>query len=200
MKLLCKSHARACGFTLTETIVTMAIFMLVSSGIIMSHLFGLKMCEITKAKLGANDDSRRALSRLIGEIRSATWVRIGSGSATSFTEAAPNEMQSGNAVQLYLTSDTNQWIRYFLDPTTPRLNREENGSASVSLVAHSLTNATVFTSEDSSGNVLANNANNRVIGLVMQFFQISGDPDRPGECLRFLSIAHANHPKAPPIT
>ena len=59
--------------------VTMAILMVVLAGVLTSHLFGLRMFEITKAKLGASDQARVAIQRLIGEIRSAKTVRIGNG-------------------------------------------------------------------------------------------------------------------------
>jgi hypothetical protein len=40
-----------------------------------AHLFGMRMFEITKAKLGANDEARQAISLMMHEIRSGKLVR-----------------------------------------------------------------------------------------------------------------------------
>ena len=172
MKLLNKSTGISKGFTLPEMMVTMAIFGLVSAGIISTHLFGLRMCEITKAKLGASDDSRRALDKIVNEIRSASTVRVGDGSSGTFVEAALNAPQLGNAVEIYPTSATNSWIRYYVDSGDKQLKRKVSGSAALSVVAHFVTNSAAFTSEDAYGNVLTNNANNRVLGMSLEFYQM----------------------------
>ena len=40
----------------------------------MAHLMGIRMFEITKAKLGASDEARQAISMMIDEIRTAKLV------------------------------------------------------------------------------------------------------------------------------
>ena len=165
------SNTRA-GFTLTETLVTMSVMLLVLAGVIMAHLMGIRMFEITKAKLGASDEARQAISMLIDEIRSAKLVKVGNGSLASFTEIAPNQKQEGSAIQIYPTVATNQFIRYFWDQGDHRLKRTTNGASSVSIVANSITNALIFSAENFKGQVLTNNENNRVIGMTLQFYQI----------------------------
>jgi prepilin-type N-terminal cleavage/methylation domain-containing protein len=160
------------AFTLPELMVTMAIFFMFIAGIVYCHLFGVRMFEITKAKLGASDEARQAISLLSSEIRTATNIKIGTGSLGSFTEIALNTPQIGNALQVYATSDTNFYVRYFWDSSDRKLKRTINGAAAINVVAHFITNNMVFTSEDHLGNIITNNQNNRVIGLNMQFFQI----------------------------
>ena len=160
------------GFTFTEIMIAGALLMMVLAGMLSAHLFGMRMFEITKAKLGANDEARQAITLLMNEIRTAKLVKIGSGNLNSFTEVPVTTPQRGSAVQIYPTILTNQFIRYFWDEQSMQLRRTTNGSSSVSIVANSITNNIVFAAEDSAGNTLTNNENNRVIALTLQFYQI----------------------------
>jgi len=64
----------------------MALVLLVMAGVLAAHVFGLKLFEMSKTKLGASDDARAAVSYMVSEIRAAKLIRIGSGDASSFTE------------------------------------------------------------------------------------------------------------------
>jgi len=160
------------GFTLTELMITMALVLIVLAAVLSCHLFGMRLFELTKAKLGASDEARGAISTLISEIRSAKKLRIGSGTLASFAEVIPNQPQVGNAIQIYPTINTNSFIRYFWDSTDQKLKRATNDAAEAYVVAHSISNQIVFTAEDYAGQVLTNNDNNRVIGLSLQFYQL----------------------------
>lgn len=160
------------GFTLTEMLVTSAILMVVLAGTLTAHLFGIRMFEITKAKLGANDESRQALALLTEEVRTCKRVLVGEGTLATFAETPINTPQKGSALQIYPTETTNSFIRYFLDSGTKQLRRTTNGTTSFSVVANYITNSTVFTMEDYRGNILSTNVNNRVVGLTLQFYQI----------------------------
>lgn len=161
------------AFTLTEMMVTVSILMISLAGILVTHLFGSRLFEITKAKLGANEEARRAISLLIEEIRTAKIVRVGEGGLTNFTEAAVGTPQTGSALQIHATTNTSLFIRYFWDTEDQQLKRTTNGANAASIVASSITNNTVFTAENFSGTVLTNRDNNRVIGLTLQFYQIA---------------------------
>lgn len=160
------------AYTLTEVMITMALVIVVFAAILSSHAFGMRLFEMTKAKLGASDDARGAVSTLVSEIRAAKTVRIGTGSLTSFAEAAANSPQAGNAVEIYPTTNTGVFVRYYFDPDDSKLKRATNNAAEAHVVAHSVTNRQVFTSEDFAGNVLTNAENNRVIGLTLHFCQL----------------------------
>jgi hypothetical protein len=160
------------GFTLSELMVTMGVTLLVMAGVLSSHLFGLRMFELTKAKLGASDEARAAISRMIDEVRAAKVLRIGQGNLASFTEVGVNSPQWGSAIQIHPTTNLSTFVRYFWDAADNKLKRTTNGAAAVSVVAHAISNQTVFTSEDYRGVILTNNENNRVIGLTLQFYQL----------------------------
>jgi prepilin-type N-terminal cleavage/methylation domain-containing protein len=160
------------GFTLTEVLVAMGIFVGLMAMMMVANMFGIRMHEMTKVKLGASDEARRAVNLLSTEVRSAKIIRIGNGNATEFTEIPINTLQQGSAIQIHSTTNTGQFVRYFWDSEDSQLKRTVNGSNVVTVVANFITNQLVFTSEDGFGNVLTNNQNNRVIGLKLEFYQL----------------------------
>jgi len=160
------------AFTVTEVMVATTVLMLAITGVMTTHLFGLRMVEISKAKLGASDDARHAISLMISEIRSARTVRVGEGNLSGFTEVAVDSVQEGSAIQVYSSLDTNQFIRYFWDATDKRLKRTTNGASAAFVVANAITNSVLFRAEDYQGNVTTNNQNNRVIALNLRFYQL----------------------------
>ena len=161
------------GFTLTEMMVTMAIFGMVVAGILSLHLFGLKLNRMVDVKLQATEDSRRALGRLVTDIHSAGIVKVGTGDVSSFTEAGFNAAQRGNALQIYpIKTNSTKYVRYYLDSSDNQLMRIDSASATPSFVSGWVTNTLIFSSEDFAGNVLSNNLNNRVIGINMEFYKL----------------------------
>ncbi|MBU6399186.1 MAG: type II secretion system GspH family protein [Verrucomicrobia bacterium] len=165
-------RSAASAFTLTELMISVAILVLILAGVIASQLFGLGMFQITKAKLGANDMARKAINLLISEIRSAKSIQIGTGDLNSFSEIPPNTLQQGPAIQIYPSTNTSYYVRYYWSSADNSLRRLTNGSATSTLVANSISNSLPFTAEDYAGNILTNNQNNRVIGLNLQFYQL----------------------------
>ena len=164
---------RCSGMTLPEVTVTTAIFMVAMAGFLLLQLFSLKMNEIAKAKLGASDDARDSVSRMVAEIRAAGLIRIGTGDGTSFSEIPFGSEQKGNAAQIYpVKGNTNDYIRYYLDSTDTRLKRVSTTNVRPYVVASAITNRLVFTSENFKGQILSNNFNNRVIGVTLQFYQL----------------------------
>jgi len=166
------------AYTIGEMIVTTGIFMVMMAGALYAYLFGLSLYQITRIKLAANDDARNAIIKLTDDIRSATAIQVGSGNLTNFIQVTNNALQYGNAIQIYPTNGTTNFVRYFLDTnstssTYSKLIKTTNGTSWELIVANSITNnPMLFTSEDAFGNILTNNMNNRVIGLYMQFYQI----------------------------
>jgi len=171
MKICLSSAVGKRAFTFTETMVVMALGLVVIGGVLTGHLVGARFFQVTSTKLGGNDDARIAIAKLTHDIRMAKVVRIGNGNSTTFVPCGASQAQSGNAIQVYPTMATNNWIRYFKH-TDNRLHRMTNSASSVLVLANFITNNAVFTSENFNGQVLTNNENNRVIGLTMQFYQI----------------------------
>lgn len=164
--------ARLRAFTLTEVMISMTIIVMVFTGILTTHVFGLRLYDLTRAKLGASDDARASLGKIALDIRSAKLVRIGTGTSNDFTECAINAPQIGNAIQLYASTNTNFFVRYYLDPADNHLKRTTNNMGVTTVIAHSISNYNVFTAESYAGSILTNNENNRVIGLKLQFVQL----------------------------
>lgn len=162
----------ASGFTIPEFMITVAVSVMVMAGIVACHLMGLRMFEMTKAKLGASDDARRSINLLISEIRSAKVIRVGSGSTDTFTPVAGSALQNGSAIEIYASTNTNHWVRYYRDASDQTIRRSTNGSSTATVVAHSVSNAAVFSIENYSGAVLTNNAEDYVVGLNLQFYQL----------------------------
>lgn len=160
------------AFTLTEMMISIGIFSVVIGAILASHIMGLRLNEWTIRKLGADDMARRAFSSLQGEIRSATTLKIGNGTATNFVQAADGSAQQGMALQIYRTTATNVWTRYFFDTNSTELRRIESSQTKALTVARYLTNVTIFKAEDFKGVVLTETANNRVINVTLQFYQL----------------------------
>ncbi len=170
---ICHRARAARGFTLTELLVTMAIFGMVVVGLLSLHIFGMKLNAMVDVKLQATEDSRRALGRLVSDIHSAGIVRVGTGDASKFTEAAFNTAQQGNAIQVYpVKTNTTKFVRYYLDSNDNQLMRLDSAATTPTFVSGWVTNSIVFSSEDFSGNVLSNNLNNRVIGIDMEFYKL----------------------------
>ncbi|MCX6902629.1 MAG: hypothetical protein NTW03_03965 [Verrucomicrobia bacterium] len=160
------------ALTLPEVMISLTLFGLILVGLVSGQLYGLRMLTITTPKLGASDEARAAVSKLIEDIRSAKLIRIGTGTSNSFTELGVDQPHIGNSIQVYPTLDTNVFVRYFWDGTDQKLKRTANGAAAVLVLANSVSNSLVFTAEDYAGNILTNNHNNRVIGLKLEFYQI----------------------------
>ncbi len=169
---LAASRPRRAAYTLAEIMVASALFSLVILGSVGANIFGLRMYGITKAKLGASDEAREAVSRLVNEVRGAKVVRVGNGSLSSFTPIPMGQAQAGNALQIFPTTNSTPFIRYFWDSTDTRFKRTSDGAGASVVVANFITNQIVFRAEDHLGNVMTNGQNNRVVNLKLEFYQI----------------------------
>jgi hypothetical protein len=165
-----RSGSRA--FTLAELQVSMGVIMLVIGGVISSHVFGLKLNEVTRAKVSASDAARNAIGRLVGDVRSAKSIQIGDGTYSAFSPVADGSPQRGAAIRIYPTPNTNSFVVYYRDSSDSSLKRAETAAPAPKKVAEFLTNTVLFTSENFTGSVLTDNENNRVIGVGLQFYQI----------------------------
>jgi hypothetical protein len=178
MKTSKTSFNSSVAMTITELMVTVAIFSIVILAVVLSHLYGLRLFSWSEAKLNAADGSRKTLSLLVNELRSCRIIDIGTGNQSSFYKLTNGIPQKGTALQIYPTTDTNFYVRYYLDQSDKSLKRIVSTSANVMVIAKGITNNIVFTAEDFSGNILTNPQNNRVIGITMEFYKLQ-NPDVP---------------------
>ncbi len=161
------------AFTLTEIMISSSLLTMVLAGVITCQLFGMNMYQLAKAKMGASDDARQSISRMVDEIRSSKILKVGGGDLSTFTQDTNGAYQKGSALQIYATTNTNYFVRYYWDSTDKKLKRTTNGSSYALIVANSISNQVVFTEEDFRGNIVTNNLNNRVVGITLQFYQIA---------------------------
>src|SRR4051794_2859282 len=176
MKTCSRSHSGKAlrlgeAFTMPEMMIVVGLFSLVIIGGIYSHLLGLKMSAFTQTKLKGMHSARAILNSTRDEIRAATTVVVGNGGRTTFSNVPPNRAQVGNALQIYPTSDTNTFVRYYIDLNQQELMRKESGSTNAQVIGMFITNEFLFQAEDYAGNVLTNDQNNRVIKMTLEFYQ-----------------------------
>jgi hypothetical protein len=166
-----RSPATRSAFTVAEIMTAMGLFSLVVIGVVYTQLFGMRTFNVTSTRVSASDNARKVLNRVRDDVRSGKLLYVGSGSSTGFTHIALNSPHQGNALQIYPTSNTNVFIRYYLDLASQSLKRTASGTGQVQVLAPFLTNQIAFIAEDFAGHTLTNDQNNRVIRMVLDFYQ-----------------------------
>ena len=116
-------EGRGRGFTLAEMMIATTTLVLVFGAIIAINLWGLAMTQRSEIWLLASDDSRKSMGLLHEDVRTASTIYVGTGSLAGFTNAGPTNMQAGNAMQLYASTNTNSWVLYYYDSTSNTLYR-----------------------------------------------------------------------------
>jgi hypothetical protein len=102
------------------------------------------------------------------------WA-IGSGSVSGFAPCGNATNQTGNALQVNYTTDTNVFVRYWFDTNAYKLYRMTNGMTAGYLIADSLTNMTgmgmSFRAEDYRGSNTSDLTYKYVIVTTLEFAQ-----------------------------
>ena len=156
------------AFTLVEMMFSLSIFGLIMAALVSAHILGMRENMLIESKCGASDASRRALSQLPEDIRSAKMWRIGnlSGSPfTNFTGIADGSAQNGAALQLFQTTNNSAYVMYYFDVTDAannngKLIRYTSANRTpvclTSNLVNWLTNGYSFVAEDYTGAVAVN--------------------------------------------
>ncbi|HKQ38642.1 MAG TPA: hypothetical protein VJ063_11230 [Verrucomicrobiae bacterium] len=174
-------HLSSVGaFTFTELLVVSALAAIVGTMLLSALFFANRMWQITQAKIHSADKTRQVIRLVSSSVHSARILRVGNGSFSSFSEAPLDTPQQGNALQIHLTTDTNSFVRYYLDTGDKKLKYMTNGSTVPTAVAKEIINSVVFRMEDFQGNVITSKQNNCVIGLTLDFAEIEGPGVRVG--------------------
>ena len=159
------------AFTLPELMVSMTIFLILVGGVVAANVYGLKMYQITATKLNATESVRKAVGKMADEIKSCRTTWVGNmGTNGVFTAKLDGEVQSGGGLLVRSTTNNTVYSIYFLN-TTDKTFRRTTSAGVTTMLARQVTNTTLFTVQDYLGNVLTNNANNRVIHFAIQLFQ-----------------------------
>ncbi|HPU57290.1 MAG TPA: type II secretion system protein [Verrucomicrobiota bacterium] len=159
------------AFTLPEIIIVLAIFSMLSIALVSSQLFGLRLHKVTQTKLSATADGRKALNRVREDIREGKIVLVGNGGASAFRPVTNGAPQIGNALQIHPTTNLNVFTRYYLDFDEGNLMSVTSDDPEPQVIARYITNQFVFQAEDFQGNVLTNDENNRVVRMILEFYQ-----------------------------
>jgi len=160
--------AAARAFTLAEMMTSLAIFSLVVIAMVSLQIFGFKMNAMAASKLKSTVYSLKTLNQIRKQVRSANSVAVGNGDRTSFTSNT-----SGNALQIYPTTNTDDYIRFYLAANTTALYMLNSASNNPTLIATNITNQVVFQMVDYQGNPLTNSQEHYAIKMKLQFTQLS---------------------------
>jgi len=156
------------AFSLSELMITLAIFSLLVAATVSSQIFGLRLYRVADTKLNVTTDSRRLLDQVRDEIWSSKLLYVGNGNNTAFTLVADQAPHVGNALKICATTDTNHFVYYYRDAADASLKRMTSDTNLVTIVARNVTNEFVFRAEDFQGTTVTNYQNNRVIRLTLQ--------------------------------
>jgi hypothetical protein len=100
-------------------------------------------------------------------------VQVGNLTNGTFAGLLDGETQRGSGLLIYPTTNVANFTIYFVnaaDQTFRRTIGLPSGTNTV-ILADSITNTLAFSAQDFSGNVLTNAANNRVIHVLLEFYQ-----------------------------
>jgi len=169
-----RTPAGSRGFTLPEILIALTVFLFLVIGIIFANLFGLRMFQMNETKLNVSRWSRETTEHFTDEIHTCSFVQVGymtnGGSLSGFAQLMNGETQQGNALLIQPTTNTDNYILYFVNFADQTFRRTDQPGNTV-ILADSVTNIAPFSAQDISGNVLTNIVNNQVIHLTLEFYQ-----------------------------
>jgi hypothetical protein len=152
--------------------VTAAILTLLVGGMVSTNLFGLRMFQIEGVKLNASDSARKIVGGLMDEVHSCDTFQIGTFTNGTFTGLPLGAPQFGPALIVYPTTNTGNYIMYFVNTADQKFRRATNVKGSTKVLANSVTNSTdLFRAQDYSGNLLTNMQINTVLHLKLEFYE-----------------------------
>jgi Tfp pilus assembly protein PilW len=186
---------RGRGFTLAEVMIATTLLVLVFAAIISTNLWGLAMNIRSEIWLDTSDDSRHTMGMLHEDVRTASTIYVGTGSLAGFTNAGITNIQAGNALLIYASTNTNSWVLYYYDSTTNTLYRTNYDGTSVGdfrmVSANPITNDNyIFTMQDYLGNILSNATPYPVVAVYLSFTKLQNPQIviEPGSPVDFYQI------------
>jgi len=198
-------RGRGRGFTLAELMIASATLVMVFGAVIAINLWGLAMTQRSEIWLLTSDDSRRSMGMLHEDVRTASTIYVGTGSLAGFTNVGASNLQAGNAMKLYASTNTNKWTLYYYDAPSSTLYRTNWDGTSVGdfriVSANPVTNYNyIFTMQDYLGNVLSNATPYPVIGVYLSFTALQNPQIEiaPGSPVDFYQINSKIAPRMRP--
>jgi type II secretory pathway component PulJ len=186
---------RGRGFTLAEVMVASTTLVVVLGAVIAVNLWGLAMTQRSEVWLVSSDDSRKTMGMLHEDVRTASTIYVGTGGLAGFTNAGVTNMQAGNAMMLYGSTNTNSWVLYYYDAASNMLCRTNWDGTAVGdfriATANPITNDNyIFTMQDYLGNILSNATPYPVIAVYLSFTKLQNPQIviEPGSPVDFYQI------------
>lgn len=170
MRTLPQPSAARCrrGFTLPDYMVGLALTGIVFGLTLGSYVYGARMYQLASTRFEGIEETRPLMARMLHDVRSATTVQVGHGNATSFTPAGLGQLQQGSALQVYLSMNTNRFVRYYVDAADRTLKRVKHDSPEPAVLAEHVVSTSPFALEDIAGNVVTNEPTVMTVGITIQ--------------------------------
>jgi Tfp pilus assembly protein PilW len=176
---------RLSAFTLTEIMVSSAIYMVVLIGVIVAiQLYALRVYTMAATKLTATQGARKALNQIRDDIRQSKLIQVGnctSAGPSSFAAITGTGVATGNALQIYQTTNLGvPYSIYYLQTNTVGTTSSNTlmacivtgSSSNIIRLTTYITNSVIFTAEDCYGNTVSNSLkNNQVFTITLQYYQ-----------------------------
>jgi type II secretory pathway pseudopilin PulG len=183
-KINCHSRfSSAAGFTLVEMIMVVGIFLFIFVGVMVGvQIFGLRIYTLEATKLVATQGARTVLNAMRDNIREGKIVYVGnctSPNTNTFTLLGATNLQEGNAIIVYPSTNLNYYTVYYLDTNTTT-NTLTEFSVSNSVMTYSqplaqyITNMVVFDAENCDTSIPTNYTslgNREIIHVCLRFSQ-----------------------------
>ena len=166
-----RTHAASRAFSLTETLIALALLSAVVAAVLVCQYYGLQLHTLIRPKLDSAAFARSTVSTMVEEVRSSEYLYVGNWVGTNFVPAGPTNAQRGNALRICFVADTNNFITYYQDAGDLTLKRIGLGASNATSVAFGVTNSVVFTFRDFSGTILTNDQNNTAVDVLLQMRQ-----------------------------
>ena len=179
----CRPSLRSRGFTMVEMMMVVGIFLFTFIGVMLGvQLFGLRIYTLEATKLVATQGARTALNAMRDQIRSAKTVYVGncaSEATNAFSLLSVTNVQQGNALIVYTTTNSSAYTVYYLDTSSAiyvlnQFNVTNGSIVYTNQLAKYLTNLVVFDAENYKGVIATNYTsldNREIIRVTLQFSQ-----------------------------
>lgn len=156
------------AFTIPELLLALSVFVVAVFGIVSLQILGLKMNAIAASKMMSTASGLKSLNAVRNQVMGANSVVVGNGSSNSFTATGT----IGNALQIYPTTNTSNYIRFYLSSEDNTLYELNNTNDLLMAIAPNVTNDTVFQTVDFEGNTSSSSREHYAIKMTLQFSQL----------------------------
>jgi hypothetical protein len=156
------------AFTIPELLLSLSIFLVCVVGIVSLQILGLKMNAISASKLKSTASSLKTLNLVRDQVLEANSVLVGNGDSNSFRVTGT----IGNALQVYPTTNSSNYLRFYLSTDDNTLYELNNSNSAVMAIAPNITNESVFQTVDFQGNTSSSSREHYAIKMTLQFSQL----------------------------